>query len=237
MPRTVVNSRADVQAVSLLAEPVRGALYEWVVSAGRPVSRQEAAAALGITRALAAFHLDRLATANLLEVEFRRLSGRTGPGAGRTSKLYRPGPREVAVSLPGRRYEIPARLFAKTIEQLDVYLPPEALGEAARATGMAIGTTARKLAGRRPSQMRLREVLLTTLAECAYQPHEQLGEIRLGNCPFEKLVDDHRPLVCGMNLALIEGLISGLGERRIGARLEPKPGLCCVAIGSTTRAS
>ena len=224
------NAQADVEAVSLLAEPVRGALYEWVVSAGRPVSRQEAAAALGITRALAAFHLDRLAAANLLVVEFRRLSDRTGPGAGRTSKLYRPGTRHVEVSLPGRRYDVAAELFARAIEQSEVKVPPDSLKVAAHAMGEAIGSAAGPGAGRRPNQRRLHEVLLATLAERDYQPHVRSGEVRLENCPYKRLVEEHRPLVCGMNLALIEGLISGLGARRTAARTDPLPEQCCVAI-------
>lgn len=226
------SARADVEAVSLLAEPVRGALYEWVVSAGRAVSRQEAAAALGITRSLAAFHLDRLAAADLLAVEFRRLSGRTGPGAGRPSKLYRPGRRDVSVLLPGRRYEVAAELFARAIEQTEIQLPPVALSDAAREMGKAIGSAARLQAGKRPSASRLREVLMSTLADSDYQPHLRSGEIRLENCPFRTLVDDHRPLVCGMNLALIQGMISGLGARRATARTDTRPEQCCVAIGS-----
>lgn len=225
------NARADLEAVSLLAEPVRGDLYEWVVSAGRPVSRQEAAAALSITRALAAFHLDRLAAADLLVVEYRRTSGRTGPGAGRTSKLYRPAPRDVSVSLPRRRYEIAAAAFARTIEQLDPEVPPNALRDAAHEMGEGIGSEARLRAGKRPSRKRLREVLLATLAERDYQPHLRSGEIRLENCPFRTLVDEHRPLICGMNLALVEGLIDGLRDPRFVARSDPRPDQCCVAVG------
>lgn len=232
----MTNSRAaDVDAVALLAEPVRGALYELVSGAGEAVSRDEAAAALGVTRGLAAFHLDRLVAAGLLVPEFRRLSGRSGPGAGRPSKLYRPAARDVAVSLPGRRYEIPARVFAETIEQLDDRGSLGAVRGTARRMGETIGSAARKQAGRRPTQKRLREVLLATLAERAYQPREQAGEIRLGNCPFQTLVADHRPVVCGMNLALIEGLTSGLGDRRIEPRADPGPGRCCVTLVTTGR--
>ena len=229
------TNRADIQAVALLDEPIRRALYECVADAGRAVSRDEAAAAVDVSRALAAFHLDRLVGAGLLVAEYRRLSGRTGPGAGRPSKLYRTGPREVAVSLPERRYEIAAQLFAKTIEQLAEQLPPDALRSSAGEMGEWVGSEARKRAGRRPSQRRLREALIETLAERGYQPTETSGEIRLGNCPFHALVDDHRQLVCGMNLALTAGLIIGLGDRSGEARLDPQPGQCCVAIGRARR--
>src|SRR5262245_56515370 len=122
---------SDVEAVALLDEPVRRALYEWVIRAGRPVSREEAAAGVKVTRALAAFHLARLVREGLLAAEYRRLSGRTGPGAGRPAKLYRRGPREVSVSLPPREYEVPARLFATVLEQLGSARPQSALTRAA----------------------------------------------------------------------------------------------------------
>jgi predicted ArsR family transcriptional regulator len=229
-------TRADVHAVALLDEPVRRALYEWVAGAGRAVSRDEAAAGVNVSRALAAFHLDRLVGAGLLVAEYRRLSGRSGPGAGRPAKLYRRGPLVVAVTLPERRYEVPAQLFAATIEQLGEQLPPDALHISAREVGESVGSAARKRAGKQPSQNRLREALLETLAERGYEPREIEGEIRLGNCPFHALVNDHRQLVCGMNLALADGLINGLEYRNVAARMDPHPGQCCVAIVRVGRA-
>lgn len=226
----------DIEAVALLDEPVRRALYEWVVGAARAVSRDEAATAVDVSRALAAFHLDRLAHAALLVAEYRRLSGRTGPGAGRPAKLYRRGPREVAVSLPERRYEIPARLFATAIEQMGGQMPPGALRAAAHEVGKAVGSAARERAGPRPSRRRLRSALREALEERGYEPLEAAsGEIRLRNCPFHALVDDHRELVCGMNLALADGLLDGLGDDRTRARLDPQPGQCCVAIAPVAK--
>ena len=223
----------DVDAIALLAEPARRALYDWVVAAGRPVSRDEAAAGAGVSRALAAFHLDRLAEAGLLTPEYRRLTGRTGPGAGRPAKLYARAPAEVAVSLPERTYEVAAKVFADALTELAPSLPPDSVTSAARALGEDVGTEARRKAGPRPGARRRRETLLATLAERGYEPREtQEGEIRLGNCPFHALVEEHRPLVCGMNLALAEGVVAGLGDDRIEPRLDPQPGSCCVAFGA-----
>ncbi len=221
----------DIEAVALLDEPVRRALYEWITSAGRAVSRDEAASGVGISRALAAFHLDRLVRASLLEAEYRRLSGRTGPGAGRPAKLYRRGSREVAVSLPDRHYEVPAQLFATAIEQMAEATPPEPLRVAAQGVGEAVGSAARRHAGSRPSRKRLHSALMATLEERGYEPQEAAsGEIRLRNCPYDALVADHRELVCGMNLALADGILAGLGDDAAQARLDPQPGQCCVAI-------
>lgn len=228
--RAVPNTTADIQAAALLAEPVRHSLYQWVVGAGRAVGRDEAAAAVDVSRALAAFHLDRLVREGLLVAEFRRLSGRSGPGAGRPAKLYRRGTREVVVSLPDRRYEVAAHLFAQAIEQLDEPVALDTLRARSRAAGRVAGSAARTHAGKGPSKKRLQAALLEALAERGYQPREAAGEIRLGNCPFRTLVDAHRELVCAANLALVEGLMGALGERQMAVRLDPQLDQCCVAI-------
>ena len=108
-----------ITAIGLLAEPNRQRLYDFVVQSAEPVGRDDAAAALGMSRELAAFHLDRLVEAGLLETENRRRGGRSGPGAGRPPKLYRRTGREIAVSLPPRRYDLAADLMATTLAGLD----------------------------------------------------------------------------------------------------------------------
>jgi predicted ArsR family transcriptional regulator len=223
----------DIEAAALLGEPARRALFDAVVAAGRSLSRDEAASATGVSRALAAFHLDKLADAGLLDVEYRRLSGRTGPGAGRPSKLYRRGTREIGVSLPDRHYEVPAQLLATAMEQLTGPTPPEPLRSAAHELGERIGAAARHRSGPRPSRRRLRTLLEETLQARGYEPAgTPSGEVRLRNCPFHALVQDHRDLVCNMNLALAAGILAGLGDDRLSARLDPQQGQCCVAIAS-----
>jgi predicted ArsR family transcriptional regulator len=227
----------DIEAVALLGEPARRALYEAVVDATRAISRDEAASAAGVSRALAAFHLDKLVEAGLLDVDYRRLSGRTGPGAGRPSKLYRRGAREVGVSLPERHYEVPAQLLATAMEELAGPTPRDPLRSAAHDLGEQIGAAARQRSGPRPSRRRLRASLEETLEARGYEPGETpSGEIRMQNCPFHALVQDHRDLVCNMNLALADGILDGLGDDRLGARLDPQPGQCCVAIAADANA-
>ena len=220
----------DIDAIALLDEPVRRKLYDWVVRQGRPVGRDEAATETGVSRALTAFHLDRLANAGLLATEFRRLSGRTGPGAGRPSKLYMRSDRDISVSLPERRYDIAAELMADALDGVTGGGPGVSLREAAHRMGEEVGSAAKLAAGPRATESRRREALVETLEKRGYEPLEQEGTLRLGNCPFHALVDDHRDLVCGMNLALAEGILDGLGEERISAHLDRQPGLCCVAF-------
>ena len=102
----------ELAVISSLGEPNRRALYEHVVRAGDWVSRDDAAAGTGLERATAAHHLDRLASDGLLDVDFRRLSGRKGPGAGRPAEASPVCCGDFEVSLPPWDYELAGWLLA-----------------------------------------------------------------------------------------------------------------------------
>jgi predicted ArsR family transcriptional regulator len=201
-----------------LDEPVRRRLYEYVSDAGRPVSRDEAAAAAGISRTLAAYHLDKLAEAGLLATTYQRPAGRGGPGAGRPAKLYRQAERELAVSVPPRAYELLARLLAEAAESDTTGSVRRTLTGVAHDVGRQLGTEAGG-------------DLLTALRDCGYQPRAGSGgDIELRNCPFHRLALEHRELVCGLNLGLVEGMITGSAEPQARALLTPSPDRCCVVV-------
>jgi predicted ArsR family transcriptional regulator len=228
----VLNHPAEqgLEQLAVLAEPLRRRLYLHVAEQTAPVSRDAAAEALGIARSLAAFHLDRLVESGLLETEFRRLSGRTGPGAGRPAKLYRLADREVRAILPERRYEVAAELFAQALAAPDA--GPDALAEAASTYGVELGTEARQRAGPRAGRRQRLTALRSVLRDAGYVPIEQPGELRMLNCPFHELAQRHRELTCGMNLALLQGMLSGARLPAELARLDRLPGMCCVAIAT-----
>jgi predicted ArsR family transcriptional regulator len=216
--------------LGVLAEPVRRRLYLTLVRRAEPMSRDEAAALVGIGRSLAAFHLDRLVAAGLLEAEFRRLGGKTGPGAGRPSKLYRASRRDLRAVVPERRYEVAAELFAEALSA-----PGRSrteLTDVARRYGTELGAEARRRAGARAGEHRRMGALQSVLRDAGYVPFEDAGELRMLNCPFDELAKRHRQLTCGMNLALLEGMLAGANLRPEAARIDRRPGLCCVAIGT-----
>jgi predicted ArsR family transcriptional regulator len=216
---------ADLPSIAALQDPVRRAVYRYVAGTGRAVSRDDAAAAAGINRSLAAYHLDRLVADGLLTAEYRRPEGRGGPGAGRPAKLYRRSAAELRVTIPPRDYELAATLLAIAVDADDSGVAHSALATAARALGTELGTEARnRRAEDAPS------VLRAALSERGYEPFEDgPGTLRLRNCPFHHLAAAHRDLVCGMNLALLGGLTAAVGG---GAEveLEPAEDLCCVAV-------
>jgi predicted ArsR family transcriptional regulator len=214
--------RPDVSAVAALDEPTRRRLYDHVVRQPGPVSRDEAAEALGLARQTAAFHLDRLADESLLDVVYERRSGRTGPGAGRPAKLYKRSSKQVTVSLPERHYEVAGRLLAQALEE------SEATGEPVRSVlhrkAHEMGT---QLAGTgRPGQADV----FAVLEENGFEPRRDGDAIVLGNCPFHALAREHTETVCGMNLHLLRGVLEGLAESGRQACLAPSPGHCCVRL-------
>jgi predicted ArsR family transcriptional regulator len=223
------STESQLAATALLAEPVRRTLYLFVVRQAEAVSRDQAAEAAGIERSLAAFHLDKLVEAGLLEATYRRLHGRTGPGAGRPSKLYRRSAVEIDVNVPERRYQLLAQLLAGAVGSSGE--ATTALAAAARQLGESLGTEARTEAGPRPDREQLLASAERVLDRMGFQPfREDAGTIRMRNCPFDALAKDHRDLVCRMNVELMDGVLGGLRTKGIEASLEPQAQTCCVAL-------
>jgi predicted ArsR family transcriptional regulator len=223
------GNQSGLTAVSSLEDPVRARLYEIVSASPEPTGRDEAAAAAGIGRPLAAYHLDRLVELGLLTATYQRPEGRSGPGAGRPSKLYSRSGRQFAVTVPPREYELAARLLAIGVEGDTAGHSRSALRSAARQYGVNLASQSRP--GVSASQ-----AMQTALAGHGFEPwRDEAGTIRLRNCPFHQLAALHPDLVCGMNLALIDGLIDGLGSPAMHAALEPGNGQCCVTITTENR--
>jgi predicted ArsR family transcriptional regulator len=223
-----------IGGIAALDQPLRRRLYRLLADRGVWVTRDEAAAALGLPRSVAAFHLDKLAEAGVVEVMFERTSGRTGPGAGRPAKLYRRSEDEVAASVPERRYDLAGSLLATAVAEAERTGAPirECLSAAAGAAGRTIGAETVAAIGAVTTEEARRQAVLDVLAQHGYEPAvSDEGEIALANCPFHRLAEEHRTLVCGMNFDFLGGLLDGMGPNDwLDARLAPEPGYCCVRI-------
>ena len=209
------NLDTDLAAIGSLTDPTRRRLYGFVSRSIEPVGRDEAADALGIPRQTAAYHLDRLADEGLVDVEFLRLSGRTGPGAGRPAKLYKRTQRDREVSLPPRRYGLAARILLEAVslgavERKDLVAAAHRIGVGLAEHGLD-----------------------QALRDTGYDPVTEEGEIRFRNCPFHALKDDDQRTVCSLNLGLVGGMIDGAGDGR-KAYLEPSESYCCVRVRDGT---
>lgn len=228
-PRRSEDFDAQVTRVAALGEPVRRLLYRYVVAQDEPVSRDGAAAGVGVARHVAKFHLDKLEADGLLEVEYSRPTGRGGPGAGRPAKLYRRAQREIEVSLPARQYDLVGRVMAEAITTAAGSAVPlaRALQEAARSAGRGLGEQASH------SGPDVDSAIVEVLTANGFEPRAGDAGITLANCPFHDLAQDYTDLVCGMNHDLVSGLVEGAGDAGLCARLDPAPGRCCVTLTRT----
>jgi predicted ArsR family transcriptional regulator len=206
----VTDEDSTFDVLGVLSDPVRRRLYRQVAAAPEEVSRDAAAEAAGVSRSLAAFHLDKLVEAGLLAVSFRRLSGRSGPGAGRPAKLYRRAEGEHAVSVPPRSYDAAARLLAEVLENAGLDRELQAAAKKAGAAQQDAGA----------------DDMEAALRARGYEPFRDGETLRLRNCPFHALATEFPALICGMNLALIEGL----APEEWSPALDPCPGGCCVTL-------
>lgn len=214
--------------MSRLDDPVRGRLYAFVCGCPEPIGRDEAAAAVGIGRALAVYHLDKLVEAGLLTAGYRRPPGRSGPGAGRPAKVYSRSGSEFTVTVPAREYELAAGLLVQAVAADHGGRTQTALQDAARQLGADLGQR-RRADGAHGDAARLD--VESALSQHGFEPwHDEEGTVRMRNCPFRRLAEVRPEVVCHMNLALIQGLVVGLGADGLYPVLDPNPGHCCVAI-------
>jgi predicted ArsR family transcriptional regulator len=227
----------DVAGIGALSDPLRRDLYLFVCAQPNPVSREVAADALGLAPHQVKFHLDRLEREGLLDSVYARLSGRTGPGAGRPAKLYQRAGRDVSVSLPDREYQLAGRLMADAIAESAETATPviDALHRLAHSYGQHLGNVA--VGGRPPRTARAAlDLAVETLTDNGYEPRTDDGRVIMANCPFHALAQAQTELVCQMNHALIEGLTDTLGPHRPVAELDPAPDRCCVVMTDSHRA-
>lgn len=208
------------KAVTALADASRRALYDYVRHQGRPVSREEAADAVGISRGLAAFHLDKLVGVGLLRFRYEARSDQPR-GPGRSPKVYEPAGDGLAVTIPERRYELIAEILADAVTD-DPAHADDAARWHAQQRGRSLGAHLAEGGGE----------VMTALENLGFEPRpDSERRVLLNNCPFHALATRHTALVCGLNHAFLSGLLDGLGVADVEARLAPRPGACCVELG------
>jgi predicted ArsR family transcriptional regulator len=208
-----------LSGLSALVDPIRRRLYDYVAGQDSPVRREAAAAAVGISRTLAAYHLDRLTEAGLLAATYARPEGQGGPGAGRPAKHYQRSSEEVSVTVPPRTYALLARLLTDAVAADPTGAVQAALMAAAESEGRAAGDTADD--SDLPAALRAR----------GYEPAvTDDGSIDLRNCPFHRLARHQPELTCQLNHALLRGVLAGHGADPDRAELVPRPDRCCVVV-------
>ncbi|MEV4317074.1 transcriptional regulator [Actinocrispum sp. NPDC049592] len=223
-----------ISAVAALEDALRREMYAFIRQAHRPVTRDEAAASVGISRKLAAFHLDKLVGAGLLRAHYGQVGGIRK--VGRKPKLYEPTDIDITVTIPERRHAVLADMLIDAVltETEDENAQQAALrvaGERGEELGAAERATVKP--GRLGPERAL-TVCEGVLARHGFEPSRESPTcVRLHNCPFHPLAARAADLVCGMNRAFLTGMLAGLDATGIQAVLTPRPGECCVELRST----
>ena len=214
----------DVELLGVLAEPQRRRMYDELLHAPEPQTLSELAESLGLGRTLASFHVNKLVSAGLVDVVPAQPGGRRG----RPSQRYAVSRREIEATVPPRRYDLVASVL---LEAARTQQPGETPADAGRRVGRRRGAQlAREEPSRRGAPLRRLERLLGRLG---YAPARSDSTLILRNCPFDRLRETDRDLVCGINHALAEGYVEGAdASDALDATLRPCPDNCCVVISS-----
>ncbi len=224
-----------ISAVAALDDVLRRGMYVFIRRARRPVTRDEAAGSVGISRKLAAFHLDKLVDAGLLRARYEAVGGPRK--VGRTPKVYEPTDTEIQVTIPERRHEVLANILMEAVlTESDGENARQATIRVAGQRGEELGTTER--AQRRPGRLGAERTLTLAegiLARHGFEPtRESPTCVRLRNCPFHPLAAQAPDLVCGINHAFLAGMLTGLDTTSVHAVLIPRTSECCVELRSAT---
>jgi predicted ArsR family transcriptional regulator len=226
---------AAVAAVAALDDRSRRSIYAFVATAGGPVTRARVAHAVGISRKLAAVHLDKLVRVGLLVA--RTDSTRTSGTRGRSPRVYERSSTDVAVTLPTRR---PGDLAEMLVEAIGTAAPDETARQAAMRVaerrGRELGAATRtQVRGARIGAERALTVGESVMRERGFEPaREAPTTLRLRNCPYRPVAADAPELVCHMNERFFAGFLAGLGAGSVQAQLVPRDGACCVELRDAT---
>ena len=206
----------------------RAHVLDLLRAAGSPAGVRDIADQAGLHPNTARFHLDALVDAGLAA---RAPKERTTPG--RPSMAYR----AVAGGEPmgRRRY----RLLAEMLTSLIAGMLPKP-GEAAEEAGREWG---RYLTEPPPPYQRLDageavERLTATLAEIGFAPEAVTDgtqyQLRLRQCPFREVAENHQDVVCQLHLGLMRGALAQMRAPVTADRLQPfaEPSLCIAYLAT-----
>lgn len=222
-----VRGPGGVDVVAALADDVRRSLYLAVRAARGPVGREAAAQAVGVSRKLAAFHLDKLVAVGLLEAGTDQTSPRR---VGRAAKVYSPAAGTVSVSVPARRHLELAEILVEAMSG-------PASGETAEAAAQRVAAgRGRALAPaattpRAADADNALDVAAAVLAEQGYEPYRpDDATVRLHNCPFHPLAARSPEVVCRLNGAFLGGLVEAIGSPDVVVAPVEAGDECCAEI-------
>ncbi|WP_044894806.1 helix-turn-helix transcriptional regulator [Bacillus alveayuensis] len=201
-----------LKITSVLADPTRYYIYQYITKKHGEVSVQEIADAFSIHPNVARLHLTKLEDVNLLVSETQK----TGKG-GRPSRLYRLSDDVIQLYFPFRDYQLLSKIAMQTMMKLG-----EAGKQALYETGKQFGKelVENHLANEQatyPLSFSQKVDILKKAAETAglyptfdIRENENKIYFRIYNCPFKEVAVHQTDTVCHMHNAFIRGMLETL---------------------------
>lgn len=230
-PRRETATVSSLTAVAALSDESRRRMYEFIRRARHLVSRDEAAASIGISRKLAAFHLDKLVEVGLLRATCAPVG--ESRKVGRRPKVYEPTDATVRISIPDRQHDVLAEILLDAVlGQAGDESAQHAALRVAGQRGADLGAAERERV--RPGRLSAERALTLTedvLTRYGFEPNREAPtRVWLRNCPFHPLVARAPELICGINHAFLTGFLTGLQATTVQAVLAPQARHCCVQL-------
>lgn len=212
---------------SALGDPTRRAVYIAVREAAEPLTSTDVADLFDIHPNVARHHLDKLANDGYLEVDRRRQSGRSGPGAGRPAKCYSPSGKGIDLHFPSRRHDLLVELLVRIVERSggsDAARVAEDVGrEYGEELASEIGSPAD--AAYETAVTAIAKAMTGLGFEMSADPGA--GRLLTSSCPFGGAAAQHPEVVCSLDRGIVSGLFAGM-SRPCEPVLHPDPHEACV---------
>jgi len=205
----------------------RSDVLDMLRAAEGPLGVREVAARMGLHQNTVRFHLEALVEAGLAvrETEDRETPGR--PRIGYRAAADAPNGR--------RRYRLLAEMLTTLIAGT-MPSPGQAAEEAGREWGSYL--TEQPAPYQRLTTEESVAKLTAIMTEIGFAPQAEANggqyQLRLLQCPFREVAQQHKEVICGLHLGLMRGALTTMRATVRADRLEPfvEPGLCVARLSA-----
>ncbi|WLR49771.1 methanogen output domain 1-containing protein [Bacillus tianshenii] len=197
-----------LKVTSVLSDPTRYSIYQFITKNHQEVTVQEVAGAFDIHPNVARLHLSKLEDVNMLVSETKK----TGKG-GRPSRLYRLSDDVIQLNFPFRDYQLLSRMAIDTLLSLG-----DTGKKALFGTGKRYGKESmeKELQNKNISKEDLSfnekiELIKSASTVLGFYPEFESNKeetkiyFKIHNCPFKEVAREEK-YVCDMHYAFLSGM-------------------------------
>lgn len=203
--------KETLRLTNVLNDQTRLKIYEYIMEKHDEVTVQEIAKEFDIHPNVARLHLSKLEEVDMIVSETRK----TGKG-GRPFRVYHLSDNVIELYFPFRDYQLLAKIALETLAALG----PEGQ-DALTKTGEKFGKEIiQRIYDEKENQslsitqkiniLKEASVMLGLNPEFNYYEKEKKIVMKIFNCPFKELADEHTVILCNMHANFIKGMFDVL---------------------------